>query len=329
VFRSAVSFSIALSLLACGPPMRPARTSPEAPASPAEIAASKRIARADCGPALGLLLPGVAQLCQGRTAEGATMMTLALAEVGTGVAVGLGQEEGLEGFSHPGAAIPLLAAQNLWLYAYADATFEEQRAQQALYVPLDTPAELALAPFNASVIGEPDVWIGTLVSTAIGIAVSAAIGEPLDTDHLGEDANLFGQQFDPALGYPLGGAVGAGLFSHVAVGEESIFRGLLQSGMAREADPTTGWIGSSIVFGAAHAPNALALPQNRREAYLLIGVPTITLLGTYLGASYRRHDYSLAAPVAIHFWYNFLLSATFFALDPQDSPLAASVALPF
>jgi hypothetical protein len=43
-------------------------------------------------------------------------------------------------------------------------------------------------------------------------------------------------------------------------------------------------------------------------------VPFITVLGGYLGMSYRWHDYALAAPVAIQFG-DFLLSATFFAMD--------------
>ena len=99
--------------------------------------------------------------------------------------------------------------------------------------------------------------------------------------------------------------------------------------MARETDETSGWLGASLVFGVAHAPHSLALPAHQRERYLLIGVPAITMLGSFLGLSYRRHDYSLAPPVAIHFWYDLLLSATFFALDPGDNPLSAGITLPF
>jgi hypothetical protein len=31
----------------------------------------------------------------------------------------------------------------------------------------------------------------------------------------------------------------------------------------------------------------------------------------------------------VHFWYDLLLSATFFAVDPQSSPLSAKVTVPF
>lgn len=309
--------------------MRPARTAENQAPSERELEAERRVQDADCGPALSLLFPGVTQLCQGRTTEGVAFTALGAAELGTGLSVGLSRDEGWDGFSHPGAAVPLIAFQNTYAYAYADALFQEQLAARLLYVPEDTPAELLIAPFNVAVMGHADVWAGILVTLALGVGLSAAVDEELTTDHVGEDANLFGRRFPPSTGYPLAAGVGAGLFSHVAIGEEALFRGVLMSHMAREAGPTAGWVGSSVVFGVAHAPNALALPQDQQLAYLALGVPFITLLGGYLGATYQSHEYSLAAPVAIHFWYDLLLSATFFALDPGHSPLAASVSVPF
>lgn len=319
----------ALAVCACGPPMRPARTSPSQAPSERELTAHENVADADCSASASLLFPGVAQLCQGRTAEGLALTSLGAAELGTGVAVGLSRGEGLDGFSHPGAAVPLVAFQNTYVYSWADALFQEQLAARMLYVPEDTPGELLIAPFNKNVMGHTDVWAGLLVTLALGIGFSAAVDEQLTTDHVGDDANLFGRRFAPAVGYPLAGGIGAGLFSHVAIGEEALFRGVLLSHMAREAGPTAGWLGSSVVFGVAHAPNALALPHDEQLPYLALGVPFITVLGSYLGLTYQWHDYSLAAPVAIHFWYDLLLSATFFALDPGHSPLAASVRVPF
>jgi membrane protease YdiL (CAAX protease family) len=320
---------LVIGAVACGPVMRPARTAPDQLPSERELEAAVRVDDADCGAAASLLFPGIAQMCQGRTAEGVSMTTLGAAELGTGLAVGISREDGFDGFAHPGAAVPLLAFQNLYLASYADAVFEEQRAARMLYVPEDTPGELVLAPFNKNVIGYTDVWLGTALSLALGIGVSALVDEDLTTRHLGDDANLFGRNFSPGVGYPLAGGVGAGLFSHVAIGEESLFRGMLQSHMSRETDPTSGWIGASVVFGMAHAPNSFALPNDQRGTYLAVGVPFITVLGSYLGLTYRWHHYSLAAPVAVHFWYDFLLSATFFALDPKRSPLSASLAIPF
>ena len=55
----------------------------------------------------------------------------------------------------------------------------------------------------------------------------------------------------------------------------------------------------------------------------------ITALGGYLGWVTMVNDFSLSEAVALHFWYDFLLSATFFALDPDDSLVSARIAVPF
>jgi membrane protease YdiL (CAAX protease family) len=320
---------IATFALGCGPSIPRARTSEAEPTTRREAESAERVARASCEPTLALAFPGIGQFCQNRPAEGAVLASLAVAEIGTVAGVAVERDRGLEGLEHPAAGVPLIALQNLWLYGYADAVFETQRAYQYRFVPHDTLAELAFASFNPRVLGEPDVWLGLLTLTSAGVGVSLLVDEQLDSDDFGDDPNLFGRTFDSNVGYPLAGAVGVGLFSHVAIGEEAVFRGMIQSQMAREMDETRAWIAASLVFGVAHAPNVLVVPSKLRARYLLLGVPFITLTGSYLGLSYRWHDYSLAPPVALHFWYDFLLSAVFFALDPQDSPLSARIAVPF
>ena len=324
-----VACLIAVAAAACGPAIPRARLADSEPPSRAEVASKRRIHEARCTTSSALFFPGVGQWCQRRNAEAAALSAIAVAEISTATVVAIERDEGLEGLSHPAGALPLLSLQNLWAYGYADSVFEEQRARRLKYVPHDTMDELALAPFNVEVMSQTDVWLGLLVSLGAGIGVSLLVDENIDTDNVGKDPNLFGRTVNRSVGYPAAGAVGIGLFEHVAIGEEALFRGLIQSQMARETNPTEGWVGGSLVFGVAHAPNALALPSEDRLSYLAIGVPFITVLGSYLGLSYRWHDYSLAPPVAIHFWYDLLLSATFFALDPQDSPISARVTLPF
>jgi len=184
------------------------------------------------------------------------------------------------------------------------------------------------APFNWNVLKKTDVWAGTLGMLVLGVGVSLLVDEDA-AGNWGDDANVFGRDMDPELGYPLAALSFGGLFEHVAIAEETIFRGLLQSEFARRSGETRGWVIGSLVFGAAHALNVLALDAEDRREYLLYGLPFITSVGSYMGLSYRWNDYSLAPPVAIHFWYDFLLSATFFAMDPQRSPISAKVAIPF
>jgi membrane protease YdiL (CAAX protease family) len=254
------------------------------------------------------------------------MMALGAAELGTGITVAASSPDGVE---HPGAAIPLIAFQDLWVYGIVDAVLDRQRAAGVPYVPEETLGELAAAPFNPRVLKRADVWAGILGLTAAGVGLSVLSGEHLHTGHFGQSANLFGKQLRPPLGYPLAATVGAALFEQVAIAEETTFRGYIQSDLTRRTDPTTGWLVGSLIFGATHALNALALPGDQQVRYLAVAVPGITLVGSYLGLSYRWHGYSLAPPVALHFWYDFLLSAVFFVADPQHSPLSASVAMPF
>jgi membrane protease YdiL (CAAX protease family) len=321
-----VKVALLAALAACGPTIHEARMSYTEPASDRELDAAQRVAVRSCSESWDWLFPGVAQACLHKPAEAAVLATLAAGELTTGITVAVASSEGT---GHPGAGVPLVAVQDTWLYSVVDGRLDEQRAHHLRYVPQDTLAELALAPWNPRVLVQPDVVLGILGTTALGVGVSLLVDESSDTSHLGERPNLFGRTFSRGVGYPLAGAVGVGIFAHVSIAEETAFRGEIQSTLARAYGETQGWIWGSIIFGAFHATNIFFMPSDQRTEYLLIGVPFITVVGSWLGASYRWHHYSLAPSVAEHFWYDFLESAVFFALDPQHSPLSAGISIPF
>jgi membrane protease YdiL (CAAX protease family) len=308
---------------ACSRPIQTARTTHAEPPAPAEVEAAARQQARRCGDGWGLLFPGLGQLCLGKTGEGSALMALGAAELGTGIAVG--REHGWE---HPGSTVPLLGFQDLWVYGNADLYIERALAGQALYAPRDSLADMLAAPFNVQVLGRVEVWAGTLVVLGLGIGATMLL-DGVDTTDVGADPNLFGRDFDGRVGYPLGVGIGAGLFGHVAVAEEAVFRGVIQSGLARSLGQRQGWLWGSLVFGLTHSLNALVLPPEDRAEYLLYAVPFITVAGAYLGYAYQRADYSLSVPVAVHFWYDLLLSTTFFVLEPQTSPLSASITIPW
>lgn len=305
---------------ACGPELHQARRSRDEPPSARELEALQRVRASRCRPVAALAFPGVNELCEGRALEGAALMGAGAAELATGIAVAA-----KNGIEFPGAGAPLIAVQDLWLYGSFNAVLERQRAARWLYVPQDSLEELMVAPFNGRVLLQPDVLGGVLVAVGGAVALSSVLSGPIQPNTPFGRPNLFGQTYPVAGGDALAAAIGVAFFEQVAIAEETTFRGYFQSQLARTWGETAGWLGASLLFGATHSLNALFMPPAQREPYLLGAVPYITLTGAFLGLSYRWHGYSLAPPVAIHFWYDFLQSAIFFLLDPQHSPLSASL----
>jgi len=210
-----------------------------------------------------------------------------------------------------------------------DAALESQRAARLTYVPQESLGELVRAPFSLEVLSRPSVWAGIAGSLAAGLLVGRLVDGPLSTQNFTKRPVLFGHEVNSGIGYPAAAAIGIVLFEHVAVAEESVFRGLIQSGWARSQGETPGWIYGSLAFGLVHASNILFLAPDQRISYLAVGVPFITVLGSYLGLAYRWSDYSLAPSTAIHFWYDLLIEAVGFVADPKNSPLAVSWGMPF
>jgi membrane protease YdiL (CAAX protease family) len=314
----ALVWIVCAGLAACAGVPRGARVDSASPPSPQELDASTRLADTPCSGRLGFLLPGAGQLCHGKTAEGATLLSLTAAELTlAGVAGATGDGPALE---NPAVFLPVVAVQNVWIYGAVEPYLDEQRARRELYVPQESLFELAAAPFNYRVLTQPDVGLGILGLSALAIAYGTLLGgsrSPVET------------QRPSTAQYVVATGVGSALFTHVAIGEEVLFRGLIQSSLARNRGPWTGWAWSSAVFGAAHLPNALVLPESQQRDYLLYSVPFITVVGSYLGLTYMWNDYALSAPVAVHFWYDLLVSLAGLAASPDTGTVGSSIRLPW
>jgi membrane protease YdiL (CAAX protease family) len=302
--------------------MHSARLAPDSPPSDREIASAGRVQSCPAGP--GLFFPGGLQMCRGRTGEGTVLAALAVAELGAGVTGAVAN-----GLGSSAAGVPFLALGDLVTLSVMDLALENQRALRLLYVPEESLGELAKAPFSGDVLARPSVWAGIAGSLAAGILVSALVDGGIDTHNAGKRPVLFGREMNSAVGYPVAAAIGVALFEHVAIAEEMAFRGVVQSGLARSHGETRAWLYSSLGFGLVHASNIMFLDRGQRLTYLAVGVPFITLLGSYLGLAYRWNGYSLAPSVAIHFWYDLLLEAAAFVADPKNSPLAVTWGMPF
>lgn len=311
-------------LSACVRPVPRARHSVIEPPAPIEVDAEVQVRSARCNPHWGLAFPGLGHLCMGDDDTGG-ILAAGTAVAGGATYYGYRQTEDGE---HAAVVVPLVIVQDLWVYGLSDVGIRKALAKRQLYAPRDTLTDVVAAPFNHEVMKRPAVWGGLLGFLAVGIGASLALAGDVPTDKVGDDANLFGETVTPELGYPAAAAMGTVLFGHVAVAEEALFRGYLQSSLARNAGETTGWLAASAIFGLAHVPNAWALPSQDRRDYLLYGIPIITAAGGYLGWLYQSSGYSMAPPVAVHFWYDLLLSATLFALEPDNSIFSAKISLP-
>ncbi|MEL6548419.1 MAG: hypothetical protein AAFQ82_27595, partial [Myxococcota bacterium] len=215
IARTALCFlacSFAL-VSACAAPIQHGRTSIVDMPSERETQAAQRFQERRCSPALGLAFPGLGHYCLKKPAEAWSLGALGAAELGLAA-------YSVERFggSDTRSLLALVAFQNTYIVGIVDPLLERQRATRALYAPQDSLDELLLAPFNPEVLSKPDVWIGILVTTAtqgLFLALSDSFANAR-----GQNVNVLGAQLRPALGYPAAGVALAGVFEHVAVGEE-------------------------------------------------------------------------------------------------------------
>ena len=139
---------------------------------------------------------------------------------------------------------------------------------------------------------------------------------------------FFGRQYGTGAGFALGEAYNLSLFLPVGVGEEALFRGVIQAGLSETSlDLWGGWALASVIFGGAHVFNFIGSGDGWRTAAL--AVPYLMASGGYLGLVYIETGFSLRAGAAVHFWYDFLLSTLDFIADPDHQPFVMRFATPF
>ncbi|HTR55652.1 MAG TPA: CPBP family intramembrane glutamic endopeptidase [Kofleriaceae bacterium] len=212
--------------------------------------------------------------------------------------------------------------QDEWFYSIFDA-YRTARVLRGDFgyrhsITRETLPELASAPFRPSVLESPWVWAGVPISLGAGLlAEYVADGRWPSGPSIFNvpSVNFLGHTLSPRGGYAAGNFYYAALFDPVGVGEESLFRGLIQTELDERFGTYGGLALASSLFAAAHLLN---FAQDSHDA--LYAVPTIALLGSSLGLAYIHTGYRLETSVAMHFWYDFLLSAVDFAMDPQHQP---------
>ncbi len=177
--------------------------------------------------------------------------------------------------------------------AYRDARQRIGMSGYTYKMPTDSLLSLARAPFDLQILKKPEVWGG--IVGALGLAIGTIwIAYPSEARIHAKASTSTAM---PILALPIG------------IGEETFFRGFLQSELSEHLTPLGGIAVSSLAFGAAHIPNAFTIDRSMRWRYYAFNIPLITGLGAYFG--YLTHKSgSLKESVAVHTWYDFILMAS-------------------
>lgn len=210
----------------------------------------------------------------------------------------------------------LQAASGYGLYSvYRDVRNYNGQSNYHYPMPTDSFADLTWASFRWSVLKKPEVWGGFL--GAMGLAVTTAYFLVPDEAHIQLPCATHLDLY-PLAAFPVG------------IGEESLFRGCLQSMLAEAFNPTGAIVLSSLAFGAAHIPNAQHLAPELRWRYYSFSLPLITAFGAYFGWMTHKNR-SLQESVALHCWYDFVLFAASYAASQAAStkPNHFALQLPF
>ena len=305
---------------------QPAPTAP-AKAEPTEIretpARSPRPAREITKATLWALLPGGGHFYLGDPLTGTTYAALTGGLLLAGAEVSRRNEE-LDRDDE--LNVPSIVAEKVWEYSIFT-TFREAAKQNGVDLRAerfdDTPTStLLLAPFDPDQWLRPTVFGAALLGLA-GAGLNAALDdEPTNQWQDIDRAYMLGSDYDRENATWLYGASTLGISLGAGVAEEALFRGILQTILQDQWGNSAGLWAASGVFGAAHLVGG-------DGGLNLGGALWATGAGAYLGWLYNHDDNRLAAPIAAHFWYDFMLIAGMWAFDPDDNPLGFDVKFQF
>lgn len=193
-------------------------------------------------------------------------------------------------------------------------TYRNYRASEVHAVPLSSEpiAGLFFSPFQWSYLKEPDVYIPLLLTAGIGF-----FDQPQGPSLFNiRGLNWFGHDVSPTtagIGSTLLEAFG---FTLLAVAEEGLFRGVIQTELSERVNPNFGLIASSILFGLGHYP-LHGLTYSLRA----------TAGGLYLGWRFKESGYDLRHVIAIHFYIDFMPTIIQLFRDPVSARGSYSVDL--
>ncbi|MBS1123349.1 MAG: hypothetical protein H6Q90_5577 [Deltaproteobacteria bacterium] len=314
-------------------PVDPGATSPALPAvtSPAAPMVTKPATTAVVGgprPALAatlaLLFPGAGHAYVGNWGRAAGLFGTEAALIGGGFLLDHATDDKALGRHYL-----VGVGANIHMYGVFDAYREARRriGDRGYRHPVDKASytDLLLAPVSPSAMFEWRTMAVASTFIALGVGLRVAfhrenypdglyLGNPKRTD------NIFGHDVDPYAAFSLGVPVLGPKYANVGLGEEALFRGVVQSGMSEWWGPGWANLGQATVFSLFHVIN----PQ-----YGFDPAAYFQALGAGLAFGWlqeKTHD--LRHSTAAHAWIDFAGSLTAYLFDPGENPLAFNVQMP-
>ncbi|MCZ6552543.1 MAG: CPBP family intramembrane metalloprotease [SAR324 cluster bacterium] len=180
--------------------------------------------------------------------------------------------------------------------AYRDGRDSLDNAGYSTPAPQETVEELALSPFRWKYLSRPTTFLPLLLPLYL------ALTPPSDEQFLLEPDDSISREEIAAWTFAQQGMV--------AVGEESFFRGVLNNGFSDSLGPGWGLAASSTAFGAVHIGRAGQ------------ATPAVAgLFGAYVGWMQQRNGYRIGEGVALHYWWNVLISLSMLHKRESDRQL--------
>jgi membrane protease YdiL (CAAX protease family) len=209
----------------------------------------------------------------------------------------------------PEQKIPLwaLTAQTTWSLQIHQ-TYQEARLRAAPDLYQSRPKiyntlELIASPFEWDQLFDKSVWLSVFSGLASGAVLDLVFPDAQATQpnppsiFQAQAANYMGQVLTPAQAFGINTAAATVLSAHAGIGEEVLFRGVLQEELEVKLGTIPALIGTSAAFGAVHIGGINQ--GNQFKVFLGTGIG-----GFIDGSLYLYSDRDLKKNIAAHTYYD-------------------------
>lgn len=190
-------------------------------------------------------------------------------------------------------------------------------------IPIDdTPiSTLTLAPFKWENIKSPPVYGSFLAGILLNL-IEVSLNKEKRSFKDVAVVQIMGERFDRDSSLTAYASLWFPICLNVAVSEECLWKGMIQTQLEEVLGKKKGLIASSLLFGIGHV-------SKPTEIESWINGAVASLYGFYLGRLYQKDNYRLERAIAAHFWFNVGAGITLFLLDPENNPLGLKITFTF